>query len=144
MPPPYRYAAGRNRTKPSTSPEAPVLTRTGASLFRRPLSVSVRAVMRSTRFDLIFLVVLRPLLIREFTYPHLLTPMTLRARGFIRSKGANFMSQLVTRFWKEESGATAIEYGLIAAGISVAIIAAVNGIGTKLNTSFGSISTQLK
>ena len=41
-------------------------------------------------------------------------------------------------------GATAIEYGLIAAGISVAIIAAVNGIGTKLNTSFGSISTQLK
>jgi len=79
MPPPYRYAAGRNRTKPSTSPEAPVLTRTGASPFRRPLSVSVRTVMRSTRFDLIFLVVLRPLLIREFTYPHLLTPMTLRA-----------------------------------------------------------------
>ena len=46
--------------------------------------------------------------------------------------------------WKNQSGATAIEYGLIAAGISVAIIAAVNGIGTKLNTSFGSISTQLK
>jgi pilus assembly protein Flp/PilA len=111
---------------------------------RFQLPVSVRTVIRSTRFDLIFLVVLSPLLIREFTYPHLLTPMTLRARGFIRSKGANFMPQLLTRFWKDQSGATAIEYGLIAAGISVAIIAAVNGIGTKLNTSFGSISTQLK
>jgi pilus assembly protein Flp/PilA len=43
-----------------------------------------------------------------------------------------------------ESGATAIEYGLIAAGISVAIIAVVNGLGTKLNTKFTSISTQLK
>jgi pilus assembly protein Flp/PilA len=54
------------------------------------------------------------------------------------------MKTLVLRFAKDESGATAIEYGLIAAGISVAIIAVVNGIGTKLNTSFGSISTQLK
>jgi pilus assembly protein Flp/PilA len=54
------------------------------------------------------------------------------------------MSQLLARFWKDQSGATAIEYGLIAAGISVVIIAVVNGIGTKLNTSFGSISTQLK
>ena len=48
------------------------------------------------------------------------------------------MKTLVSRFVKDESGATAIEYGLIAAGISVAIIAVVvNGIGTKLNTSFG-------
>jgi pilus assembly protein Flp/PilA len=47
-------------------------------------------------------------------------------------------------FLKDESGATAIEYGLIAAGISVAIIATVNGLGTKLNTKFDSISTQLK
>lgn len=54
------------------------------------------------------------------------------------------MKTLVSRFVKDQSGATAIEYGLIAAGISVAIIAVVNGIGTKLNTSFGSISTQLK
>jgi pilus assembly protein Flp/PilA len=54
------------------------------------------------------------------------------------------MKSLLSRFVKDESGATAIEYGLIAAGISVAIIAVVNGIGTKLNTSFGSISTQLK
>ena len=50
----------------------------------------------------------------------------------------------IVAFLKNESGATAIEYGLIAAGISVAIIAAVNLIGTDLNTSFTSISTQLK
>jgi pilus assembly protein Flp/PilA len=43
-----------------------------------------------------------------------------------------------------ESGATAIEYGLIAAGISIAIIAVVNGLGTNLNTKFNSIKTQLK
>ncbi len=54
------------------------------------------------------------------------------------------MKNLVARFVKDDSGATAIEYGLIAAGISVAIIAVVNGIGSKLNTAFSSISTQLK
>ena len=54
------------------------------------------------------------------------------------------MKTLVSRFMKDESGATAIEYGLIAAGISVAIIAVVNGLGTKLNATFSSISTQLK
>ena len=47
-------------------------------------------------------------------------------------------------FLKNESGATAIEYGLIAAGISVAIIAVVNTLGSTLNTKFSSISTQLK
>ena len=47
-------------------------------------------------------------------------------------------------FVRDESGATAIEYGLIAAGISVAIIAVVNGLGTQLNTTFSSISTQLR
>jgi pilus assembly protein Flp/PilA len=50
----------------------------------------------------------------------------------------------VLSFLKNESGATAIEYGLIAAGISIAIIAVVNGLGTKLNTTFSSISTQLR
>jgi len=44
---------------------------------------------------------------------------------------------------KDESGATAIEYGLIAAGIAVAVIAVVNGLGSRLNTKFASISTQL-
>jgi pilus assembly protein Flp/PilA len=54
------------------------------------------------------------------------------------------MKTLVARFVKDESGATAIEYGLIAAGISVAIIAVVNDLGTTLHTKFTSISTQLK
>ncbi len=54
------------------------------------------------------------------------------------------MKNLVLRFAKDVSGATAIEYGLIAAGISDAIIAVVNGLGTKLNTTFSSITTQLR
>jgi pilus assembly protein Flp/PilA len=54
------------------------------------------------------------------------------------------MKTLVTRFVKDESGATAIEYGLIAAGISVAIIAVVQGLGSKLNTAFTSVQTALK
>jgi pilus assembly protein Flp/PilA len=53
------------------------------------------------------------------------------------------MSQLLTRFMKEESGATAIEYGLIAAGIAVAIIAVVQGLGTNLNSTFGSVQTAM-
>ena len=48
------------------------------------------------------------------------------------------MKNLVSRFVKNESGATAIEYGLIAAGISVAIIAVVQGLGTKLTSTFTS------
>jgi pilus assembly protein Flp/PilA len=54
------------------------------------------------------------------------------------------MFNKLTAFIKDESGATAIEYGLIAAGIAVAIIAMVNTIGTQLNTAFNSVSTQLK
>jgi pilus assembly protein Flp/PilA len=53
------------------------------------------------------------------------------------------MSKLVQGFLKDNSGATAIEYGLIAAGISVAIIAVVNGLGTQLNTTFGTVTTAL-
>ena len=53
------------------------------------------------------------------------------------------MKTLVSRFVKDESGATAIEYGLIAAGISVAIIAVVNGLGSSLKTTFTNISSQL-
>jgi pilus assembly protein Flp/PilA len=52
--------------------------------------------------------------------------------------------RLLTRFWRDETGATAIEYGLIAAGISLAIIAVVNGLGSKLNTKFSSINSSLK
>jgi pilus assembly protein Flp/PilA len=54
------------------------------------------------------------------------------------------MMQVLKDFLADETGATAIEYGLIAAGISLAIIAAVNGIGTKLNARFTSINTSLK
>ena len=53
------------------------------------------------------------------------------------------MSKLL-RFVRDESGATAIEYGLIAAGISLAIIAIIKNIGTTLNTKFTSINTQLR
>jgi pilus assembly protein Flp/PilA len=48
------------------------------------------------------------------------------------------------KFLSDEAGATAIEYGLIAAGIALAIIAAVNGLGTTLNTQFTSINSSLK
>jgi pilus assembly protein Flp/PilA len=54
------------------------------------------------------------------------------------------MKNLIARFVKDESGATAIEYGLIAAGISLAIIAIVNGLGANLNTKFTAINTSLK
>lgn len=53
------------------------------------------------------------------------------------------MNSILKKFIADESGATAIEYGLIAAGISLAIITVVNGIGSNLNTRFTSINTQL-
>jgi pilus assembly protein Flp/PilA len=53
------------------------------------------------------------------------------------------MKQLMSSFLRNESGATAIEYGLIAAGISVAIITVVGTLGTKLNGVFTSIGTKL-
>lgn len=54
------------------------------------------------------------------------------------------MTKLVARFVKDESGATAIEYGLIAAGIALAIIAAVQGLGTTLEGKFTAINTSLQ
>ena len=56
----------------------------------------------------------------------------------------NPMKNLLDGFIRNDSGATAIEYGLIAAGIAVAIIAVVQGLGTNLNTTFGSVQTALK
>ncbi|HZQ11997.1 MAG TPA: Flp family type IVb pilin [Pseudolabrys sp.] len=50
----------------------------------------------------------------------------------------------LSAFLKDETAATAIEYGLIAAGISIAIIGVVNGLGSTLSTTFSSVSTQLK
>jgi pilus assembly protein Flp/PilA len=54
------------------------------------------------------------------------------------------LKQLFAKFISDESGATAIEYGLIAAGISLAIIAVVNGLGSNLNEKFSNINTSLK
>ena len=54
------------------------------------------------------------------------------------------MKRTFLKFLANESGATAIEYALIAAGIALAIIAAVNGLGVTLNTQFTSINTSLK
>jgi pilus assembly protein Flp/PilA len=50
----------------------------------------------------------------------------------------------IRRFMADETGATAIEYGLIAAGIAIAIITAVKGVGSALSTKFTTISTSLK
>jgi pilus assembly protein Flp/PilA len=61
----------------------------------------------------------------------------------LRQSEGNFM-RLLLKFLRDEEGATAIEYGLIAAGISLAIISIVNGMGAKLNTKFTSINSSLK
>jgi len=57
--------------------------------------------------------------------------------------GVEVSLSLIRYFARDEKAATAIEYGLIAAGISVAIIAAVNALGGQLNTTFTSISNSL-
>jgi pilus assembly protein Flp/PilA len=54
------------------------------------------------------------------------------------------MGRLISKFLDDDSGATAIEYCLIATGISIVIITAVNGIGVTLNTTFSTVSTSLK
>ena len=54
------------------------------------------------------------------------------------------VTKTILRFICDETGATAIEYGLIAAGISIAIIATVAGVGSSLNTTFTSVQTALK
>src|ERR1700730_4693811 len=54
------------------------------------------------------------------------------------------MRRIIAAFIKDQAGATAIEYGLIAAGISIAIIVAVNGIGVTLNGTFTNVNTQLR
>jgi pilus assembly protein Flp/PilA len=54
------------------------------------------------------------------------------------------MTKVLKAFLADESGATAIEYGLIAAGIALAIISVVNGLGSKLSAKFAAINTSLK
>ena len=52
--------------------------------------------------------------------------------------------RLFVKFWKDESAATAIEYGLIATGIAVAVIPVITGLGTRLRTTFSTVSTAIK
>lgn len=54
------------------------------------------------------------------------------------------MRRLLAGFWADQSGATAIEYAIIGCGISIVIVAAVNGMGTKLGGTFSTVSTSLK
>lgn len=54
------------------------------------------------------------------------------------------VKRIFLKFLSDQSGATAIEYGLIAAGIALAIITAVNGLGTTLNSQFTSVNSSLK
>ena len=71
--------------------------------------------------------------------------MGVGAAVVIRNARGQVLLNMTTllRFLRDDKGATAIEYGLIAAGISVAIIATVAGLGSKLNTTFGSVQGAL-
>jgi pilus assembly protein Flp/PilA len=71
-------------------------------------------------------------------------PEVARNRGQVSTMSMEPAMRSLRRFVRDESGATAIEYGLIAAGIAVAIIVAVQGLGTALNTTFTSVSTSLR
>ncbi len=62
----------------------------------------------------------------------------------MKLKRRRVLKRMVLKFWSDESGATAIEYGLIAAGIALAIITVVNSLGSTMNEKFGSISSSLK
>ena len=70
--------------------------------------------------------------------------MNAKRRVIVLATRERVMSKLVGRFLKDNSGATAIEYALIAAGISIVILAAVNSIATTLKPTFTSVSTALK
>lgn len=60
------------------------------------------------------------------------------------SAGVCSMRRLLTRFFEDESGATALEYCIIAAGLSIVIVGGVNGIGSALKTTFTSVANSLK
>jgi pilus assembly protein Flp/PilA len=82
------------------------------------------------------------------TYNHGVTRIRSTRNGTnntaISHSGEPKMSKTILQFVRDDSGATAIEYGLIAAGIAVAIIAVVQGVGTKLTATFQSVSDNLK
>jgi pilus assembly protein Flp/PilA len=68
----------------------------------------------------------------------------VQAPGFAAPTTEDVEMSLLKRFLKNENGATAIEYGLIAAGIAVAIVVVVRGVGTNLNTTFQSVKDNLQ
>lgn len=70
--------------------------------------------------------------------------MVGNANGDTTSLWECTMGECIIRFFGDENAATAIEYGLIAAGIAVAIIAVVQALGTQLNTTFSSVSSVLR
>jgi pilus assembly protein Flp/PilA len=77
--------------------------------------------------------------------PHEQQPRAFFGRAITKmASEGQIMIRYICRFWNDQSGATAIEYGLIAAGIAVAIIATVQALGTNLNATFSSVSTALK
>ena len=79
----------------------------------------------------------------QFHGPESFAPL-VSARGIRSDQTEPYMIKYIWHFMSNEDGATAIEYGLIAAGISVAIIAVVQGVGSKLNTTFTEVQTALK
>src|SRR5579859_4010113 len=81
---------------------------------------------------------------REFGGSHLPLRTTAALRRTRDTRGRPYMRNTLAKFIRNQTGATAIEYGLIAAGIAVAIIVVVQGLGTQLNSTFSSVSSVLK
>jgi pilus assembly protein Flp/PilA len=80
----------------------------------------------------------------RFIHPYTIVRISTVINSFITIEWRQVLRRNFLNFLSDQSGATAIEYGLIAAGISLAIIAVVNGLGSNLNGKFDSINTSLK
>jgi len=78
----------------------------------------------------------------SLNWPSIPSPIGLAVQSPV-GRSEEIVRHLLVRYLRDESAATAIEYGLIAAGIALAIIASVKGVGTKLTNTFTSVSTAL-
>ena len=84
-------------------------------------------------------------LFEQGTFPEIRVRPRIHSGGRFRDRAfEEFAMRLIKRFLKDESAATAIEYGLIATGIAVAIIPVITGLGTKLKTTFSTIQSALR
>jgi pilus assembly protein Flp/PilA len=101
--------------------------------------LSIIATPQTRWFHKLFIAIIRSILGFWFQVPFHGT-----GRSRIRANQEVMLKRIFSKFWADESAATAIEYGLIAAGISLAIITVVNGLGTTLNTKFTTINNSLK